>query len=232
VTKTSEAMRSNWLSEAITAEAIRRLPQSLFGQAIFAAGLGLMVVAGAGLPSWEILHQGLGKVFGITIGQAAQLSGLVVILLWIPIRQRPGLGTLSNIVAIGWVMDIVIRGLGLLGLPTDLWTSNQQPLAILFTLVGTALVGLGSGIYIGSGNGPGPRDGLMTGLHRRTGRQIWQVRTVIEVVVGVLGFALGGTFGFGTIWFAFTIGPQVQFWLTRLDRAGRAEAQAALADRR
>ena len=232
MTKTSEAMRSNWLSEAITAEAIRRLPQSLFGQAIFAAGLGLMVVAGAGLPSWEILHQGLGKVFGITIGQAAQLSGLVVILLWIPIRQRPGLGTLSNIVAVGWVMDIVIRGLGLLGLPTDLWTSNQQPLAILFTLVGTALVGLGSGIYIGSGNGPGPRDGLMTGLHRRTGRQIWQVRTVIEVVVGVLGFALGGTFGFGTIWFAFTIGPQVQFWLTRLDRAGRAEAQAALADRR
>jgi len=232
VTKTSEAKRSNWLSEAITAEAIRRLPQSLFGQAIFAAGLGLMVVAGAGLPSWEILHQGLGKVFGITIGQAAQLSGLVVILLWIPIRQRPGLGTLSNIIAIGWVMDIVIRSLGLLGLPADLWTSNQQPLAILFTLVGTALVGLGSGIYIGSGNGPGPRDGLMTGLHRRTGRQIWQVRTAIEVVVGILGFVLGGTFGFGTIWFAFTIGPQVQFWLARLDRGGRAEAQAALADRR
>lgn len=232
MTKTSEAKRSNWLSEAITAEAIRRLPQSLFGQAIFAAGLGLMVVAGAGLPSWEILHQGLGKVFGITIGQAAQLSGLVVILLWIPIRQRPGLGTLSNIIAIGWVMDIVIRSLGLLGFPADLWTSNQQPLAILFTLVGTALVGLGSGIYIGSGNGPGPRDGLMTGLHRRTGRQIWQVRTAIEVVVGILGFVLGGTFGFGTIWFAFTIGPQVQFWLTRLDRGGRAEAQAALADRR
>ncbi len=232
MTKTSEAKRSNWLSEAITAEAIRRLPQSLFGQAIFAAGLSLMVVAGAGLPSWEILHQGLGKVFGITIGQAAQLSGLVVILLWIPIRQRPGLGTLSNIIAIGWVMDIVIRSLGLLGLPTDLWTSNQQPLAILFTLVGTALVGLGSGIYIGSGNGPGPRDGLMTGLHRRTGRQIWQVRTAIEVVVGILGFVLGGTFGFGTIWFAFTIGPQVQFWLAKLDRGGRAEAQAALADRR
>ena len=129
-------------------------------------------------------------------------------------------------------MDIVIRSLGLLGLPADLWTSNQQPLAILFTLVGTALVGLGSGIYIGSGNGPGPRDGLMTGLHRRTGRQIWQVRTAIEVVVGILGFVLGGTFGFGTIWFAFTIGPQVQFWLARLDRGGRAEAQAALADRR
>ena len=232
MTKTSEAKRSNWLSEAITAEAIRRLPQSLFGQAIFAAGLGLMVVAGAGLPSWEILHQGLGKVFGITIGQAAQLSGLVVILLWIPIRQRPGLGTLSNIIAIGWVMDIVIHSLGLLGLPTDLWTSNQQPLAVLFTLIGTALVGLGSGIYIGSGNGPGPRDGLMTGLHRRTGRQIWQVRTAIEVVVGILGFVLGGTFGFGTIWFAFTIGPQVQFWLAKLDRGGRAEAQAALADRR
>jgi uncharacterized membrane protein YczE len=225
------APRSNWLAEAITPESIRRLPQSLVGQSIFAAGLALMVVAGAGLPSWEILHQGLGKIFGITIGQAAQLSGLVVILLWIPIRQRPGLGTLSNIVAIGWVMDQVIHLLGLVGLPADLWTSDRQPLAIAFAVAGTALVGIGSGVYIGSGNGPGPRDGLMTGLTRRTGRQIWQVRTAIEIVVGVIGFALGGTFGFGTIWFALTIGPQVQFWLHRVDREGRAIRQTTAAAR-
>ena len=96
----------------------------------------------------------------------------------------------------------------------------------------TAIVGIGSGIYIGSGNGPGPRDGLMTGLHHRTGQAIWKMRTAIEVVVGILGIVLGGTFGFGTIWFAFTIGPQVQFWLGRLDRGGRAKRQAAAADRR
>lgn len=230
-----EPRRTNWLAEAITPEAIRHLPQSLLGQMIFAIGLALMVVAGAGLPSWEILHQGLGKVFGITIGQAAQLSGIVVILLWIPIRQRPGLGTLSNIVVIGWAMDIAIHALGpdgIVGLPADLMKANELPLAVAFTVAGTALVGIGSGVYIGSGNGPGPRDGLMTGLHRRTGRQIWEVRTAIEVVVGIIGFALGGTFGFGTIWFAFTIGPQVQFWLSRLDPSGRAEAQAAVADRR
>ena len=227
--------RTNWLAEAITPEAIRHFPQSLLGQIIFAIGLSLMVVAGAGLPSWEILHQGLGKVFGITIGQAAQLSGLVVILLWVPIRQRPGLGTLSNIVAIGWAMDIAIHALGPegpVGLPANLWEAGEQPLALAFAVAGTALVGIGSGIYIGSGNGPGPRDGLMTGLHRRTGRQIWEVRTAIEVVVGVIGILLGGTFGFGTMYFALTIGPQVQFWLSRLDRSGRAEAQAALADRR
>ena len=232
MTKTSEAMRSNWLSEAITAEAIRRLPQSLFGQAIFAAGLGLMVVAGAGLPSWEILHQGLGYRLGITIGQAAQLSGLFVILLWIPIRQAPGLGTLSNIVVIGFVMDLTIEALRLLGVPAKEVLSQDLPAAIALTVVGTALVGLGSGIYIGSGNGPGPRDGLMTGFHRITGRPIWIVRTVIEVIVGIVGILLGGTFGFGTIWFALTIGPQVQFWLARVDPTGRAAKQSTASSRR
>ena len=93
-------------------------------------------------------------------------------------------------------------------------------------------VGLGSGIYIGSGNGPGPRDGLMTGFHRLTGRPIWIVRTIIEIVVGIIGILLGGTFGFGTIWFAFTIGPQVQFWLERVDPSGRATKQSAASSRR
>ena len=166
------------------------------------------------------------------LGQAAQLSGLFVILLWIPIRQAPGLGTLSNIVVIGFVMDLTIEALRLLGVPAKEVLSQDLPAAIALTVVGTALVGLGSGIYIGSGNGPGPRDGLMTGFHRITGRPIWIVRTVIEVIVGIVGYLLGGTFGFGTIWFALTIGPQVQFWLARVDPTGRAAKQSTASSRR
>ena len=226
------APRSNWLANTLGAEALRRFPQSIAGQAIFAVGLSLMVNGGIGLPSWEILHQGLSYNLGITIGQAAQLSGLFVILLWIPIRQAPGLGTLSNIVVIGFVMDITLNTMRLLGVPPAQLLSQDLPVALALTVVGTGLVGLGSGIYIGSGNGPGPRDGLMTGFHRVTGRPIWLVRTVIEVVVGLVGIALGGTFGFGTIWFAFTIGPQVQFWLARVDPTGRAKRQSLSSGRR
>ncbi|MFM8814341.1 MAG: YczE/YyaS/YitT family protein [Candidatus Limnocylindrus sp.] len=226
------APRSNWLATTLSAEALRRFPQSIAGQAIFAVGLSLMVNGGIGLPSWEILHQGLSYNLGITIGQAAQLSGLFVILLWIPIRQAPGLGTLSNIVVIGFVMDITLNTMRLLGVPPAELLSQDLPVALALTVVGTGLVGLGSGIYIGSGNGPGPRDGLMTGFHRVTGRPIWLVRTVIEVAVGLVGIALGGTFGFGTIWFAFTIGPQVQFWLARVDPTGRAKRQSLSSSRR
>lgn len=223
--------RSNWLARALTPEAIRRFPQSIAGQAVFASGLVLMVAAGVGLPSWEILHQGLGLRLGIEIGTAAQLSGLFVILLWIPLRQAPGLGTLSNIVVIGWVMNAELAALRVAGFPPTAEIAAQPLLAGAMAVAGTALVGVGSGIYIGSGNGPGPRDGLMTGLHRITGRPIWQARTAIEIVVSLVGILLGGTFGFGTVWFALTIGPQVQFWLARLDREGRAERQAASAAR-
>jgi len=225
------APRSNWLSQAITADAVRRFPQTIIGQVIFATGLVFMLAAGVGLPSWEILHQGLSKQLGIQIGTAAQLSGIFVLLLWIPLRQRPGLGTLSNIVVIGWIMNSELAILALAGVPSATEIAAQPLLAGGLAIAGTAIVGLGSGIYIGSGNGPGPRDGLMTGLHARTGQPIWKMRTAIEVVVGTVGIALGGTFGFGTIWFAFAIGPQVQFWLGRLDRGGRAERQAQVADR-
>ncbi|MCX5978125.1 MAG: hypothetical protein NTW70_01325, partial [Chloroflexi bacterium] len=109
--------RSNWLSEAITADALKRFPQSIAGQAVFATGLVMMLAAGVGLPSWEILHQGLSKQLGIQIGTAAQLSGIFVLLLWIPLRQRPGLGTLSNIVIIGMVMNAEIGLLAYIGVP-------------------------------------------------------------------------------------------------------------------
>ncbi|MSQ39673.1 MAG: hypothetical protein EXR56_02105 [Chloroflexi bacterium] len=224
--------RSNWLSQAITADALKRFPQSIAGQVVFATGLVMMLAAGVGLPSWEILHQGLSQQLGIEIGTAAQLSGIFVLLLWIPLRQRPGLGTLSNIVIIGWVMNVEIALLAYAGVPPAAEIATQPLLAGALAIAGTAIVGIGSGIYIGSGNGPGPRDGLMTGLNHRTGQAIWKMRTAIEVVVGILGIVLGGTFGFGTIWFAFTIGPQVQFWLGRLDRGGLAKRQAAAADRR
>ena len=226
------APRSNWLANAMSAEALRRFPQTIAGQAIFAVGISLMVNGGIGLPSWEILHQGLSYNLGITIGQAAQLSGLFVILLWIPIRQAPGLGTISNIVLIGFVMDVTLNIMRLLGVPPQEVVGQNLPVALALTVIGTGLVGLGSVIYIGSGNGPGPRDGLMTGFHRVTGRPIWLVRTVIEVIVGLFGIALGGTFGFGTIWFALTIGPQVQFWLARVDPTGRAKQQSLSSSRR
>ena len=168
----------------------------------------------------------------IRFGWLTPMLGIFVLLLWIPLRQRPGLGTLSNIVVIGWVMNVEIALLAYIGVPPAAEIATQPLLAGALAIAGTAIVGIGSGIYIGSGNGPGPRDGLMTGLHHRTGQAIWKMRTAIEVVVGILGIVLGGTFGFGTIWFAFTIGPQVQFWLGRLDRGGRAKRQAAAADRR
>ena len=163
--------RSNWLSQAITAEALKRFPQSIAGQAVFATGLVMMLAAGVGLPSWEILHQGLSKQLGIEIGTAAQLSGIFVLLLWIPLRQRPGLGTLSNIVIIGMVMNAEIGLLAYIGVPPAAEIATQPLLAGALAIAGTAIVGIGSGIYIGSGNGPGPRDGLMTGLHHRTGQR-------------------------------------------------------------
>jgi uncharacterized membrane protein YczE len=129
-------------------------------------------------------------------------------------------------------MDLTLNAMRLLGVPAKEVLSQNLPVAVALTVIGTALVGLGSGIYIGSGNGPGPRDGLMTGFHRLTGRPIWIVRTIIEIVVGIIGILLGGTFGFGTIWFAFTIGPQVQFWLARVDPLGRAKKQSAASSRR
>ncbi|MFF0475476.1 YitT family protein [Streptomyces sp. NPDC004284] len=199
----------------------RRLVQLYAGLALYGVSSALLVRSGLGLEPWGVLHQGLAEKTGLTIGVVSIVVGAVVLLLWIPIRQRPGLGTVSNVFAIGLAMD------GTLALVPDVdGLLRQVPLLLL----GIVLNGVATGLYIAARFGPGPRDGLMTGLHRLTGRSIRLVRTSIEVVVVATGFLLGGSVGVGTVLYALAIGPLAQFFLRRFtvpepDSDGAAAAQ-------
>ena len=165
-----------------------------------------MIVSDLGLSPWDVLHQGIAKHTSLGIGTVAILVGFVVLLTWLPLKERYGIGTLVNVVLIGLTIDVLVAVL-----PDDL----PLDVRIAFLLVGVFLFGPGSGFYIGVGMGPGPRDGLMTALAAR-GYSVRVVRTILEVSVLVIGFALGGSVGVGTLLFAFTIGPNVHFWLERL----------------
>ncbi|MFI1971924.1 membrane protein YczE [Streptomyces cinnamoneus] len=164
----------------------------------------LQVRAGLGLAPWDVLNQGISRHTGLSIGTASIAVGVLVLLLWIPLRQRPGLGTVSNVLVIGLALDAT---LSLTPRPESLWAR------IPLLLVAVVLCGLATGLYIAPRFGPGPRDGLMTGLHKRTGRSVRFVRTCIEVAVLATGFALGGSLGVGTVLFAVAIGPLAQFFL-------------------
>ncbi|TAJ68505.1 MAG: hypothetical protein EPO51_26835 [Phenylobacterium sp.] len=182
----------------------RRLIQLLFGLSLYGASMGLMVRAGLGLDPWDVFHQGLAGHVGLSIGMLVNIVGAVVLLLWIPLRQKPGLGTIANVLVIGTAMDLT-----LLVLP------ELSGLAVRGVGLALAVVvnGIAGAMYIGAGLGPGPRDGLMTGLHRRTGWSIRGVRTGIELSVLAIGWLLGGTVGVGTVLYAFAIGPLVQAFL-------------------
>ena len=184
----------------------RRMARLLPGLVLFGVGLALMVLADLGLGPWEALHQGLSERTGVPIGTVGILVGLVVLVGWVPLRQRPGIGTLCNVVLIGLVID------GVLAVAPE-----QHALAVRTALlaIGMVLMGLGSGLYIGAGLGPGPRDGLMTGLAAR-GHSLGLARTLIELSALAAGWALGGTIGVGTIVFAVGVGPLVQLFLGRL----------------
>ncbi|MCX5413998.1 YitT family protein [Streptomyces sp. NBC_00059] len=182
----------------------RRLIHLYAGLALYGASSALLVRAGLGLEPWGVLHQGLAERTGISIGVISIIVGAVVLLLWIPIRQRPGLGTVSNVFAVGIAMD------GTLALVPDVHGLGAQ---IPLMAAGIALNGVATGLYISARFGPGPRDGLMTGLNRLTGRSIRLVRTSIEVAVVVTGFLLGGSLGAGTVLYALAIGPLAQFFL-------------------
>ncbi|MGW2422549.1 membrane protein YczE [Streptomyces sp. NPDC001709] len=182
----------------------RRLIQLYAGLALYGASAALLVRAGLGLEPWGVLHQGLAKLTGLTIGVVSIIVGAAVLLLWIPLRQRPGLGTVSNVFAIGLAMD------GTLALVPD---ARSLVVQVPLVLVGIVLNGAATGLYIAARFGPGPRDGLMTGLHRRTGRSIRLMRTGIEVTVVITGFLLGGTIGVGTVLYAVSIGPLAQLFL-------------------
>jgi uncharacterized membrane protein YczE len=170
------------------------------------AGIGLMAGAELGLGPWDVLHQGLAQRTGLTLGLLNILVGAAVLALWIPLRQRPGLGTVLNVVIIGLVVDATLALL-----------PHLEALAprVVAMVGGVVLMGIGSGLYIGAGLGAGPRDGLMTGLAER-GHTVRSVRTALEVNVLVLGWLLGGTVGGGTVLQALAIGPLVQLCLDRL----------------
>jgi uncharacterized membrane protein YczE len=179
----------------------RRLPQLYVGLVLYGVSLAMMVRADLGLAPWDVLHSGLAQLVPLTIGQVIVVMSFVVLLLWIPLREVPGLGTISNAVVIGFALDAT---LGLLDAPGALWVRA----ALL--LGGVLLNGLATALYIGSQFGRGPRDGLMTGLHRRTGRSLRLVRTGLEVTVVLLGLLLGGVAGLGTVVYALAIGPLTQ----------------------
>ena len=176
----------------------RRLTQLLVGLALYGVSLAFVLRAGLGLAPWDVLHQGLAEHLDATVGQMVIAVSFVVLLLWIPLRERPGFGTFANAVLVGAFVDLTLLVLD----PAQAW-----PVRVLLLLGGVLLNGLATALYIGASLGPGPRDGLMTGLVRRTGRSVRLVRTVIEVTVLVVGFLLGGTVGVGTLLYAFAIGP-------------------------
>jgi uncharacterized membrane protein YczE len=182
----------------------RRLIQLYAGLALYGASSALLVEAGLGLEPWNVLHQGLAELTGLTIGVVSIVVGAAVLLLWIPLRQRPGLGTVSNVFVVGGAMD------GTLALVPD---AHTLAIRIPLLLGGIVLNGAATGLYIAARFGPGPRDGLMTGLHRRTGRSVRLMRTAVEVAVVVTGFLLGGTIGVGTLLYAVSIGPLAQLFL-------------------
>jgi uncharacterized membrane protein YczE len=186
---------------------VRRLLQLYAGLVLYGASMALQIRAGLGLDPWDVFHQGVAEHTGLSFGTVVILTGAIVLLAWIPLRQRPGFGTVSNVFVIGIAVDAALAVLPHAG---------STPVAVAMLLSGVGLNGLAGGAYIGAGLGPGPRDGLMTGLVRRTGRSIRLVRTSIEVTVLVAGAALGGTVGIGTVVYAVSIGPIVHAVLPRL----------------
>lgn len=178
----------------------RRLIQLFLGLALYGLSIGFVIRSGLGGNPWDVFHQGVSTRTGISLGSIIIIVGAAVLLLWIPLRQRPGVGTISNVFMIGIFADI-----GLWLLPP----APSLPLAWAMLIAGIFLNGVAGGAYIGAGLGPGPRDGLMTGLVKRTGGSVRVIRTGIELVVLGSGWLLGGTVGIGTVIYAIAIGPIV-----------------------
>ena len=195
----------------------RRLAQLYAGLVLYGVSMALQIRAGLGLDPWDVFHQGVADRTGLSFGTVVAITGAVVLLAWIPLRQRPGVGTISNVVVIAIAVDAALAALP---------EAGSTPVAGAMLLAGVGLNGVASGAYIGAGLGPGPRDGLMTGLVRRTGGSVRVVRTSIEVTVLAVGAGLGGTVGVGTVLYALSIGPLVHVLLPRLTVPAPAPAPA------
>jgi uncharacterized membrane protein YczE len=200
--------RTGRLADVTRDGLLRRLVQLYIGLLIYGLAGALQVRSGLGLDPWDVFHQGLSKHIGLAIGTTLILVGAAVLLLWIPLRQLPGLGTLSNVVLIGVSMNASLA-----------WLPHVHAMVwrIADMVIGIVLCGVATGMYIGANFGPGPRDGLMTGLARRTGRSIRLTRTCLEVTVLAVGWLLGGTVGIGTVLFAASIGPLAQLFMRIFD---------------
>ncbi|MGH3649759.1 MAG: YczE/YyaS/YitT family protein [Acidimicrobiia bacterium] len=183
----------------------RRIAQLLAGLVLFGVGIAMMLQSGLGLPPWDVLHQGMTTQLGLTVGIWSIIVSFVVLVGWLPLREKYGVGTVLNAVVIGMVIDI---GVLFIPEPGNAWLDS------LMLTGGILTIGLASGMYIGANLGPGPRDGLMTAIARR-GISIKTTRWGLEIAVLVTGIFLGGTFGVGTVAFALLIGPLVQFFLPR-----------------
>ena len=181
----------------------------VIGLWIFGTGDAVIIAAGLGVAPWTVLAQGIGIQFDWTIGQATFFISVIVLFLWIPLKEKPGVGTILNAILIAAAIDVM---------EPYLPHPEQQIYQFIQVLLGTILVGIGSGFYLTANLGPGPRDGWMTGLQRITNIPIGRVRTTIEIIVLLIGWKLGGVFGLGTIIFAILIGPVVALFLQLTDR--------------
>jgi len=189
-----------WTAKSRWDLSFKRVFILFLGLAIFGLGDGIIIQSGLGNAPWSVLAQGISLKSRLSIGTSTLIVGSLVLALWIPLRERPGFGTLSNILIISLFIEIA----------TNIFPKQGELLpGLIFTLVGIAMVGIGSSLYITCGLGPGPRDGAMTGLHQRTGVRVGRVRLGLEVVVSIAGALLGGTLGLGTLLFALLIGQSV-----------------------
>ena len=199
---------------SVTTRPLRRLPQLAGGLALYGISMGLMIRGGLGLDPWDVLHDALSRRTGLTFGTITAITGAAVLLCWLPLRQRPGVGTVANIVLVAIAVDATLALLG----PAD-----AMAWRIVLMVAGVVLNGLATAAYIGVRLGPGPRDGLMTGLVARTGVSVRVIRTGIEVVVLGTGWLLGGTVGVGTVVYALAIGPLTQAFLPYVTWRGTIE---------
>ncbi len=197
---------ATWRTTLLPPRLPERLLRCIAGLFMFGLGISMFLRADLGLAPWDVLHQGLSHKTGLSVGVVIEIVGVLLLLLWIPFRLRPGIGTILNAFEIGFVVDLVAHRLP---------HSPHLVARLAYVLGGIVSVGIGSGLYIGSGLGTGPRDGLMIGISQR-GVSIRVARTMVEVVVMIVGIALGGSVGIGTVAFMFGIGPVVQFFLPKL----------------
>ncbi|MET0236720.1 MAG: hypothetical protein ABW224_18870 [Kibdelosporangium sp.] len=200
----SVARRMTAADQLRAGKKLRRLPQLIVGLVGYGASLTFLVESSLGAASWNVLSEGIAHQTGLTFGWATNLTSVVVLLFWIPLRELPGLGTILNVVLVGTSADLAAHFLP---------DPGSLPRQLVYFGVGLAMLTLSDAVYLGARFGAGPRDGLMTGAVRVSGKPVWMVRTGIEVVVLTIGWLLGGTVGFGTVLIAVVMGPFVQFFL-------------------